>query len=211
MTRINWNTPSERYFESGVDRGVLFVTPDLGVPWNGLISVNEEGSGGEARASFVDGVKFRNIASKEQFVATIEAFTAPKEFGVCDGTLPIRTGLYATRQRRKPFNFAYRTQIGNAVDGQSHSYLIHLVYNALAAPSAKGRQSWSDQIEAMNLSWSVTTRPPVISGYRPTSHFIVDARETDPFELEAFEAQLYGSDASDARLPLPDELVTMFS
>lgn len=211
MTRVNWGVPSERFFESGVDRGVLYVAPELGVPWIGLVAVNETPKGGEPRPSYIDGYKFRNISSKEEYEATIQAFAAPKEFAPCDGNLAIQNGLYATGQRRKPFNFSYRTRIGNAVDGQEHSYKIHLVYNALAGPSEKENSTWSDSTEAPTMSWAVTTRPPVLSGVRPTAHFVVDARYTDEFQLAAFEDILYGSDAADSRLPLPEELVTLFT
>lgn len=210
MTRVNWGALSERYFESGVDRGVLYVTPDLGVPWIGLVSVDENTTGGEAKASYIDGYKFRNIASKEEFAATIEAFTAPQEFAACDGVRVLAPGLLATQQRRKPFNFSYRTRVGNAAEGQEYSYKIHLIYNALVSPSQRKYSTWNDSADAPLLSWGITTRPPQLSGLRPTSHFIVDARYTDQFQLASLEDILYGSDAMDPRLPLPDELLQIF-
>jgi hypothetical protein len=211
MTRIAWGAPSERYFETGVDRGVLFVNPLIGVPWVGLVSVSESPTGGEAKASYIDGYKFRNISSAEEFAATIEAFAAPKEFDPCDGNLSIQNGLIATQQPRKPFNFSYRTKIGNALEGQNHAYKVHLVYNALAAPSERANNTISDSAEAPTRSWAVSTRPPRLALIRPTAHFVVDSRYTDPTLLQEFENILYGSDAADSRIPPVEELVTLFT
>ena len=33
---VKWDTIGERRFETGVDRGVLYPTSGMGVPWNGL-------------------------------------------------------------------------------------------------------------------------------------------------------------------------------
>lgn len=147
MTRIFWNAPGERFYEGGVDRGVLYVGSTPGVPWTGLISVAESPKGGEARPYYQDGIKRLNISGKEEFEATINAFTAPREFGPCDGTVAFQNGLFATQQPRKSFHLCYRTQVGNDIQGQSHAYKIHLVYNALAAPTERANATLSDNVE----------------------------------------------------------------
>lgn len=211
MTRISWNAPGERYFETGVDRGVLYVDANSGVSWTGLISVAESPSGGDPRPYYQDGIKYLNIASKEEFEATINAFTAPKEFAPCDGVGAMQNGLFATQQPRKTFSLCYRTMIGNDVDGQDHGYKIHLVYNALAGPSERSNSTLGDNVEPNSLSWKITTLPPTMSGLKPTAHFVIDSRYTDPTRLANVEDILYGSDAADARIPSVSELMSIFA
>lgn len=209
MTRLAWGNPEQRFFESGVDRGVLY-TNNLGVAWNGLISVSESLSGGEPRPAYIDGVKFRNVSSSEEFGASLEAFSAPEEFGPCDGSVAIHNGLFATQQPRRTFGLSYRSRIGNAAEGVEHGYKIHLVYNALASPAARTHSTQSDSTEPGSLTWELTTLPPSLTGHKPTAHFVIDSRYTPKDLLKAVEDILYGSEAAAARLPLPSELVEIF-
>ena len=211
MSRIVWGSPSERFFETGLDRGVLYVGNNPGVPWNGLVSVNESSVGGEARPAYIDGYKFRNTASPEEFEATIEAFSAPKEFSVCDGLASGLNGLFAAQQPRKTFGMSYRTQIGNGLRGLDFGYKIHLIYNALVTPSARSQTTMNETGDAMILSWGITTRPPRVSALKPTAHYIIDSRETPPGLRNLVEDILYGTNDANPRLPLPDELVLLFS
>lgn len=210
MARLNWGVVAERFFETGVDRGVLYTGDGNGVPWNGLTSVSESPTGGEPKPAYIDGRKFRNIASSEEFEATIEAFAAPKEFGPCDGSRSIQNGLIATQQPRQAFSFSYRTLIGNPVEGTELGYKIHLVYNALAGPASRSNASIGDSTEASKLSWAVTTLPPSLTGYKPTAHFVIDSTQTPLSLLMAIEDILYGNDVNSARMPLVSELVAMF-
>ncbi|MBK8748771.1 MAG: hypothetical protein IPM04_13185 [Saprospiraceae bacterium] len=210
MARLNWGVVAERFFETGVDHGVLYTGDGIGVPWNGLTSVNETPIGGDPKPAYIDGRKFRNIASSEEFEATIEAFAAPKEFGPCDGSRSIQNGLIATQQPRQAFNFSYRTLIGNPIEGAEFGYKIHLVYNALAGPAQRTNGSIKDSTEASRLSWAITTLPPSLSNYKATSHFVIDSRETPRGLLAAVEDILYGTEINSARMPLVSELVTMF-
>lgn len=209
MPRIAWGTTGKRFYEAGVDRGVLYVGSDPGVPWNGLTSVNVSSTGGEAKPYYIDGEKYLNISSREEFAATITALTYPDEFGPCDGSAQVRTGLFITNQRRKPFGFSYRTGIGNDLSGE-YGYKLHLVYNALAAPSARNHVSLGENTEPGDFSWAVTTRPPVVAGYNRTSHIVIDSRTTNPVTLAAVEDILYGTNILTARLPTLDELVAIF-
>lgn len=210
MTRLSWSALSERYFEGGVDRGVLYIGVDAGVSWPGLISVSESPRGGEARPYYLDGVKYLNLASKEEFEATINAFSAPKEFAPCDGVSSIQNGLFATQQPRKAFSFSYRTRVGNDTEGKEHGYKIHLVYNALAGPSERNNSTLGDSVEPNTYTWQITTLPPSLTGRKPTAHFVIDSRYTPRVLLSTIEDILYGSDAAEARLPMVSELITMF-
>lgn len=206
MTRLDWGAVGERFYETGVDRGVLYIDGN-GVAWNGLVSVNETPTGGEAKPYYLDGVKFQNRSSNEEFEATIEAYTYPEEFASCDGTAYLGGGLYATQQRRKSFGFSYRSRVGNDVDGVDHAYKIHLVYNALAAPSELPHSTITDTLEPFNFSWHVTTRATISPYARPTSHFVIDSRTTPPDVLSGIEDLLYGKDSWAPRLPSLEELI----
>lgn len=209
MTRLSWNTVGERFYEGGVDRGVLYVD-GLGVTWPGLVSVAESPTGGEARPYYVDGYKYLNLASSEEFEATIEAFSAPREFGPCEGINSAYAGLLITQQPRQSFDFSYRTKIGNDLEGIDHGYKIHLVYNALAAPSERAHTTLGTSGEAPVRSWSITTLAPKITGFRPTAHFIVDSRTTSQITLVAIEDFLYGTELTAPAMPTVSELMTLF-
>lgn len=210
MTALEWGAVGQRFFETGTDRGVLYPKTGEGVSWNGLLSVSEEPSGGEAKPYYFDGFKYLNLATAEEFVATIEAFSAPPEFGVCDGTAAIHNGLFITQQRRESFGFSYRTKIGNDLDGADHGYKLHLVYNALSSPSQRSNTSIGDSLEPMTLSWGITTAPPPISGFRPSAHFIIDSLKTEEEVLVQIEDMLYGTSESAPRLPNIDEIISLY-
>jgi len=209
MSRVTWADPGSRFYETGVDRTVLYVN-NVGIAWSGVQSISESPTGGEARPFYMDGIKYLNIAGKEEFEATIEALGSPAEFGPCDGRQAINNGLFAHQQPRKAFSLSYRTLIGNDTVGQNLGYKIHLVYNALAAPSDRSYSSTGDSSDPTTKSWALTTLPPSLTGMKPTAHFVIDSRSTPKMLLAAIEDILYGSDAADPRMPLVSELIAMF-
>lgn len=214
MTALEWDLVGEREYETGVDRGVLYH-PDgagqynEGFAWNGLTTVTESPSGAEANPQYADNIKYLNLYSAEEFGGTIEAFTYPDEFGLNDGTASPAAGVSVGQQGRKPFGLCYRTQIGNDTDGTDHGYKLHLVYGATASPSEKAYGTINDSPEAIAFSWEFATVPVAWSGGKPTSLIVVDSTEVDPADLAALEAELYGDAGSDARLPLPDEVIAL--
>jgi hypothetical protein len=211
VPRLNWGAPGARTFEVGIDRGVLYVDDQPGVVWNGLSSVNESPSGGDAQPFYLDGVKYINVSSSEEFQATIEAYTYPDEFEPCEGNLSFFNGLFVTQQPRASFGLAYRTKIGNDIAGADLAYKIHLIYNALAAPADRTNKSIAASTDLSAFSWTITTRPPAIDGFKRTSHFIIDSRYTNPLALDAIESVLYGDDDDTARLPSVEELLNIFT
>lgn len=210
MSRLNWGAVGERFYETGVDRGVLYVTGQPGVPWNGLTSVLEAPTGGEATPFYIDGVKYLNVASAEEFEATITAFTYPDEFYLCEGSVSAFNGLFVTHQPKRTFGMSYRSKIGNDVEGPDHGYKLHIIYNALAEPSQRSNTTINGSSAPSDFSWKVTTCPPVVPGYKRTAHFFIDSRFTDPVSLSAIEDVLYGSDSNSAHLPTPLELFNIF-
>lgn len=223
MGRIVWDQTGERVYETGVDRGVLYPTADggypLGVAWNGLTGVTESPSGAEPTALYADNIKYLNLMSAEEFGATIEAYTYPDEFEICDGSARVAEGVVIGQQARRPFGLSYRTIIGNDEEGEAHGYKIHLIYGAMASPSDKNYQTINDTPEAITFSWAVTTTPVPVAGNKPTATLIIDSTSVDPEKLAELEAILYGTDAGEldepeaipARLPLPNEVIALLS
>jgi len=210
MTQLNWATIGERFFEAGIDRGVLYVENEDGVAWNGLISVSESPIGGEVSEYYVDGIKYLQVAAGEQFEATIEAYTYPDEFNACEGIVSVSNGLHMTHQHKKSFGLCYRTKIGNDINGLDHAYKLHLIYNALAAPSSHDHNTVGESISPDNFSWNITTKPPTFTGYKTTAHLIIDSRDAPRGLLNQIEDILYGTDDLAPRQPSPSELIYLF-
>lgn len=217
---IAWDESGKHFYETGVDRGVLYPVDDdsgdytPGVAWNGLTGVTESPTGAEATPKYADNIKYLNLMSLEEFEATIEAFTYPDEFAECDGSASPLDGLFLGQQGRKTFGFAYRTILGNEVEGNALGYKLHLVYGATAAPSEKGFQTVNDSPDAVNFSWKVTTVPVAVDGYKPTASLTIDSTTVDATKLAALEVILYGATGTPdvaARLPLPDEVITLLT
>ena len=223
MSKLVWDQTGERYYETGVKQGVLYPqatggTYPKGVAWNGLTAVTESPSGAETTALYADDIKYLNLISAEEFGATIEAYTYPDEFAQCDGSATLATGVSIGQQSRKAFGLCYRTTLGNDVDGNDFGYKLHIIYNALAAPSEKAYATINDSPEAITFSWEVTTTPVNVPGFKPTASITIDSTKVDKSKLASLEEILYGKDApssggegTDPRLPLPDEIATLMS
>ena len=224
MSRLTWDKTGERYYETGVKQGVLYpIQADgrysKGVAWNGLISVTESPSGAEATPLYADDIKYLNLISNEEFGATIEAYTYPDEFYECDGSASLADGVMIGQQKRKTFGLCYKTTVGNDVDGNDYGYKLHLIYGCLAAPSEKGYNTINDSPEAITFSWEISTTPVSVKGFKPTSQITIDSTkiaEGKKAKLTELEDILYGKDgdggsATDPRLPLPDEVATLFA
>jgi hypothetical protein len=166
-------------------------------------------TGGGTKSYYLDGNKYLLASSAEEFAATINAFTYPSQFEQCDGSGSARPGLVVTQQRRKSFGFSYRTKVGNELNGD-HGYKIHLVYNALAEPAGRSYATVGDNVDPLSLSWSVVTKPPVIPGFKRTSHIEIDSRTTDSNVMRTLEEALYGTDEDLPRLPSFAELLELY-
>lgn len=198
MAKLAWDQTGERIYETGVDHGILFVQKSgeyqNGIAWNGLTTVTESPSGAEATAIYADNIKYLNLYSAEEFGCTIEAYTYPDEFGECDGSAYIATGVSIGQQERRSFGFAYRTRLGNDTDGDSYGEKIHLIYGCRASTTQKGYSTVNDSPEAINFSWEVTTTPITVEGFKPTANVIVDSTKTDATKYQQFLAIIEGTD-----------------
>ena len=213
MSKIKWDQTGERYYETGVSKGVLYPYANnayaKGVAWNGLINVSESPEGAEATPLYADNIKYLNLMSAEEFKATIEAYTYPDEFAACNGEASLEEGVSIGQQKRSQFGLSYQTKIGNDVDSEL-GYKIHLVYGALAAPSEKAYATVNDSPEAITFSWEISTTPVEVPGFKPTASLVIDSTKVDPTKLAEFEKKLYGDETTEATLPLPSEVATLF-
>lgn len=225
---LTWDAIGERYWETGVDHGVLYPTVNEtvtdavktnsgfkdGVAWNGLVSVEQSPSGGEANAQYADNIKYLNLISAEEFGFTINAFTYPDAWLACDGSIAVVEGVTFGQQSRKTFGFSYRTKIGNDLE-QDLGYKLHLVYNCLAQPSSRSYETVNDSPEAIQFSWEVSTTPVEVGtinsiAFKPTAHIEIDTTKVAAAKLEALTNVLYGSEGV-ARLPLPAEVYSLLT
>ena len=216
MAKLVWNEAGKRLYETGVDRGVLYVSNGSGgykkgVVWNGLVSVNESPSGAEATPLYAGNVKYVELMSNEEFGASIEAYTYPEEFEQCDGSAELADGITIGQQPRKSFGLCYRTKIGNDTAGDEHGYKIHLIYGAKAAPTEKSYTTINDSPEAITFSWEITTTPIEVAGHKPTATLTIDSTKVKPDKLEAIEKKLYGDTATEATLPTPAEILALIA
>lgn len=216
MARIVWDATGERLYETGVRHGVLYPRADdgtypEGVAWNGLTTITESPSGAEATPLYADDIKYLNLVSAEEFSATIEAYTYPDEFAVCDGSAEIAAGVMVGQQTRQTFGLSYRTVLGNDVQLENYGYKLHLIYGCVATPSDKAYGTINDSPDAISFSWEVNTTPENVTGLKPTATVVIDSTKVSAAQLQAVEEILYGNDTEEARLPLPDELATLFS
>lgn len=216
MAKLVWDESGKRIYETGVQKGVLYVQDESGaypkgVAWNGLTAVTESPSGAEATPLYADDIKYLELRSAEEFGATIEAYTYPEEFEICDGSASLAAGVTIGQQDRKAFGLCYRTVVGNDVQGNAHGYKLHLIYGAVAAPSEKAYATVNDSPEAVTFSWEITTTPVEIAGFKPTASITIDSTKVDAAKLTALEAKLYGDATTEAQLPLPSEIAEMFA
>lgn len=216
MAKLLWDQIGEKIYETGVDHGILFVNKSgsygEGVAWNGLTAVTESPSGAEASPIYADNIKYLNLYSAEEFGCTIEAYTYPDEFGVCDGSADIATGVSIGQQERKSFGFAYRTRLGNDTEGDSYGEKIHLIYGCRASTTQKGYSTVNDSPEAINFSWEVTTTPVPVTGFRPTANVIIDSTKTDETKYKKLIAILEGTDDTYTELEtVPEDWSTNYT
>ena len=210
MAMLTWDDTGKRFFETGLDRGVLYVMENgaygKGVAWNGLTSVSESPEGAELTELWADGIKYANMRSAEDMKATVEAYTYPEEFEACDGTASIADGVTVGQQKRATFALCYRTLVGNDQEGTEKGYKIHIIYGATVSPSQKQYQTVNDSPEAITFSWELSTTPVSVSGLKTTALVVIDSTKIDSAKLKLIEAKLYGDSSEEPTVLLPDEI-----
>jgi hypothetical protein len=222
MTRATWDVVGQRFFETGVDRGMLYLPDpntgiyDSGFAWSGLTTVTESPSGAEPNPQYADNIKYVNLQSYEEYGGSIEAFTYPEEFAQCDGSAAIEAGVYLGQQTRQMFGFSWRSRLGNDLKGPDYGYKLHLVYGALATPSEKAHATLNDSPEATALSWDFTTTPVDVGTinsveYKPSAYMCIESPKVSSADLSDLEDFLYGTVGTDPSLPLPAAVYAIFA
>lgn len=222
MPKLVWDTIGERFYEIGVDRGVLYPqkngTYPTGIAWSGLTSVAENPTGAENNPFYADNIKYLNIQGAEDFGSTIECYTFPDEWAACNGQKELAPGVMLAQQTRNTFGFCYRTKVGNDTDGLGHGYKLHLIYGATASPSSVTYSTVNESPELNTFSFEISTTAVPVSGtdsdgkaYGAVASLTIDSRKTDSAKMKSIEDILYGTDSEEARLPLPDEIATIMA
>lgn len=209
MATLEWDQTGERIYQTGVDRGVLYLHDGTVTPWNGLINV-EESSNSELKSYYLDGVKYLENLSPGDFLGKLKAYTYPEEFESVNGLANVAPGLVYYEQPPKSFNLSYRTKVGNDLEGDEHGYKIHILYNVLANSDANSFQTVQDSVEPVEFTWSLTGTPEKVDRYRPTVHIAIDSRTTPPDILKLIENTLYGTDKLNPSLPPIGEIADIF-
>lgn len=240
MAKLVWDEAGTRLYETGTKKGVLYLIDATtkkythGYAWPGLTAVTESPSGAESTKLYADDIKYLDLRSAEEFGATVEAYTYPEEFGVCDGSTTIANGVYVGQQKRQPFGFCYRTTLGNDTELDDYGYKLHLIYNATASPSERAYQTINDSPEAISFSWEISTTPipflrEVTTGtgsdavttteiilhngkeLKPVACITIDSTKVAEAKLTLLENKLYGTTSTDPELPLPGEVYDLFN
>lgn len=210
MTRLEWNKQGEHFFETGLDRGVFYPPNAPGIPWNGLTAINETSEGGGANSYYLDGQKYLDDISPDDFAATIEALSYPQEFFYYDGMSKFQ-GLTITGQSRRKFGLSYRSLIGSDTQPMGFAYKIHLVYEAKVLPSSRNRTTIGDSVEIMPNTWDLIATPIGLPGRRKTAHYVIDSRDNSLERMNLLEDYLYGNDSLSPQLLLPLEVANVLA
>ena len=222
MPQIKWDEEGTHIYHTGVSKGVLFPFDNAqnrysqGVAWNGLKTVTETPEGDESSDIYADNLKYLTLLSAPSFKFTIEAYTYPDEFALCDGTAQLVKGVTLGQQPRTRFAFSYCTRLGNDTKGDSYGELLHIIYGAMAAPSERAYNTVSDSPEAISFSWECSTIPVQLDGFQPVSVVTVDSSKLDASKYKKLTDKLYGvsAGAGGAVVPtlvMPNEMRTLLA
>lgn len=213
-----WDQAGEKLYETGTDRGAIYPYKgsayQAGVAWTGLRQVSESPDGAEETALYADNIKYASMLSAENFKFTIGAYTYPDEFAALDGSAPLQEGMAGVtmgQQNRGMFGFSYRTLIGNDTEGNEFGYKLHIVYGAKVSPSSRENNTINDSPAAVEMSWDATTTPQAVPGGKSTAHIVIDSTKVTSAQLKAVEDMLYGTESQAAKLPMPSDLISIFS
>lgn len=213
MSKLVWDQTGERFYETGVDHGVVYPQVSGAYPkgeaWNGLISVTKSPSGAEPTALWANNHKYANLLSAEELSFTIEAYMYPDSFAACNGEAELTKGVRMGQQKRTPFGMVYRNWVGNDAEGTKAAYILNIIYGAFAAPAEEADTTINDSPEAKTMSWECSTTPVEVDGFEPTASLEIDSRTVDSAKLAKLEEVLFGGTEKEAHLPLPAEIATI--
>ena len=199
MFHLTWDSPNERYYVHGVDRGVLYPKDKDAVAWNGLTGIVEAGNG-ETSIYYIDGVVYLADVDATDYKGSLTAYFFPDAFAECIGMPEVTDGLIVDNQKPKQFGLSYRSLIGSGLGDDRFGYQIHLIYNAMAVIGSRSRKSVADAPEPEEFSFDLEATPVKLPGMRPSAHYIIDTRNLDPDTISEIESILYGTEDTPGRL-----------
>jgi hypothetical protein len=199
MAEIEWDLVGDRQFEAGLDRGVFYPPGGVGIPWNGLVSVDISAESGTTSPMYVNGLKVHNLVIPGDYSGNLKAYTYPDAFMEYEGTVEFAQGVYLAEQPPKPFGLSYRTLVANA-DGAVH-YKIHVLYNLTAIPDTVNNETLNDNVSPVLFGWKLSGVPVLHEGRRPSVRYTFDSARMNPGALETIEGILYGTPSTDPTLP----------
>lgn len=200
--RVTWGDPNQRYYEHGLDRGVLYIPGKDPIPWNGLVNF-DEGASGSTSLLYRDGVIYLADADASDFSGVLKTMWWPDDFGECLGIPQATDGLFVDNQKPKPFGFSYRSLVGSGSRNDRFGYQIHLVYGCMASIGSRGRQTIGKDTTPVEFSFDIVCTPVKLPGFRPTAHYIIDTRNMSPTKLAEIEDIIYGTSSTAGELPDP--------
>lgn len=207
---LTWDSPNERYYEHGLDRGVLYIPGMDPIPWNGLTGFDEDGTG-TTSTLYRDGVIYLADADASDFSGKLSALFFPDAFHECLGIPEAADGFYVGNQKPKKFGFSYRSLIGNGASDNLFGYQIHLVYNAMASIGSRSRRSIGSDSTPVEFGFDIVCTPEKLQGFRPSAHYIIDTRYMNPTTRDALEDMLYGDGTTPGTLPPPNDFYELLN
>lgn len=221
---LKWDVQGEKFFETGVDKTVLFPSSGTsyaaGVAWSGMASIQENPEGADPNDVYADNVKYLTIIGTENLKGTIEAYYYPDEFAECNGEKSaMSNGIVFGQQNRKSFALCYRTRLGNDTQLVDYGYKLHFLYGLTISPSDREYSTINDNPEANTMSWEFSSVPnsdlPTIDGVelKATASVTVDATRfqndtTKKGYLAALEAYVYGTKGTTSQDDVPAAMPT---
>lgn len=216
MPKLQWDQDGQRFYETGTSKGVLFVKSEAGaygkgVAWNGLVSVKKSNDGAEENPLYADNMKYLSLTSAENLKGSIDAFTYPDEFEVCDGSAEVHPGVYVGQQPRRGFGMVYSTIVGNDTKGNTFGEKLHFIYNVKVAPASRDYETVNEEPSALTFSWEYTTTPVDLSaiGLEPSAGIVITKHEVTASAWKKITDEIYGTDAKEPRLPTIQEVIAL--
>ena len=207
-----WDKDGTREFESGVSQVALFPmnngTYGNGVAWSGVTGIDENPSGADATDLYADDIKYATLRSAEKFDFTISAYDYPDEWAECDGSAEPTPGVFLGQQGRKAFGLVYTTKIGDDTHpNMDKGFKLHIIYNSTASPSSRSYATINENPDAITFSWSASSTPTNVTGYKAVSTIVIDSTKVDSTKLNTILGMVYGTENADPVMPDPDTVL----
>ena len=214
MSAITWDKVGERIYQTGVDRGVFYTEAGgefiLGVPWNGLTSVEPSREGRELSSLYSADYKRDATSTFEEYGGSITAITCPEEVLLATGAIDVIPGVRTYQQDATRFGLTYRTFVANDVSGTDFGYKLHLIYNGQFTGISDTSSTITNSAGSYEITWDYVTFPLLYGDLMPFSEIVIDSRFIPAEVLSSIETILYGSNDDDPRLPLLSEIVALY-